>query len=414
MRVLLLTQYYAPEVGAPQTRLAAVVRELRRVGDEVEVVTAVPNYPAGKIQPGYTGRIMRTVDDGGVRIRRVWMLPAMGTGSRRLLSYFSFAAICVIGLVRTRKPDVIVIESPPLFVAVPGIIYGKIRRVPIVVNVADLWPDAAVAVGAIAPGRRLTMMLALERWVYRKADLVSTVTDGVRKKLQEKGVPDEKIAMLVNGVDVEMFRPDAADRTVLEEIGVSSAPFLAYAGTMGLAHDIDPLIDAMASFVDDPTMPYLLMIGGGSERDRLEARVRNEGLSNVVFRPAIAPDQLARLLPLAEIGVVTLADTPINQATRPAKLLPLMASGIPCLFAGSGEGTEVLTANNAGIAVDNDTDNIVQALRTLMADAGLRGEMGTAGRESAVNLWSWGAHVGPWRSAISHLVDDRPKHRRSS
>jgi colanic acid biosynthesis glycosyl transferase WcaI len=407
MKVLLLSQYYAPEVGAPQTRLAAVVRELCKFGDSVEVVTAVPNYPTGAIFPDYRRTAMRTADEDGVRVRRVWMLPALGTGLRRLLSYFSFACTCVIGLARASKPDVIVIESPPLFVAVPGILYGKLRRIPIVLNIADLWPDAAVAVGAITPGRRLKVMLGLERWAYRKADLVSTVTDGVKAKLREKGVSDDKILFLVNGVDVETFRPDAGDRSILTELELPAGPFLVYAGTMGLAHGIDPLVDAMACLLADREMPYLLMIGGGSERSRLEERVRTDGLSNVVFRQAIPPDQLARLLPLAEVGIVTLADIPLNQATRPAKLLPLMASGIPCLFAGTGEGVAVLTDGNAGVAVHNETSSIVEALRTLHGDPELRAKMGDAGRLAAESSWSWRAHVGPWRSALVKLVEQR-------
>ncbi|MEY2521611.1 MAG: hypothetical protein QOJ66_176, partial [Ilumatobacteraceae bacterium] len=332
---------------------------------------------------------------------------ALGTGSRRLLSYVSFAGMCLLGLARARKPDVIVIESPPLFVAMPGIIYGKLRRVPIVLNVADLWPDAAVAVGAITDGRRLKLMLALERWAYRKADVVSTVTDGVKAKLLEKGVPETKISLLVNGVDVEMFCPEAGDRAVLEELGLSDGPFFAYAGTMGLAHGIDPLMDAMSELSRDSDMPYLLMIGGGSERDRLEARVHDEGLSNVVFHQAIPPTQLARLLPLAEVGVVTLADIPLNQATRPAKLLPLMASGIPSLFAGSGEGVSVLLDYNAGLAVPNEASSIAAALRTLVADPALRKQMGIAGRSAAESHWSWRAHVGPWRSIVQCIVDQR-------
>lgn len=407
MNVLLLTQYYTPEVGAPQTRLAAVVRELRALGDDVEVVTAMPNYPTGKIQPGYERRIIATSVDDGVRIHRVWMLAAMGTGTRRLLSYFSFAVMCLLALVRTRKPDVIVIESPPLFVALPGILYGKLRRIPIVLNVADLWPDAAAAVGAISPGRRLNAMLALERWSYRHSDIVSTVTDGVKARLLEKGVPESKLVLLVNGVDVSMFSPEAGDPGILDEFDLPAKPFLVYAGTMGLAHDLDPLLTAMASLKDDDDMPYLLMIGGGSERARLEARVHDEALSNVVFRQPIPPSELARLLPCAEIGVVTLADIPLNEGTRPAKLLPLMASGIACLFAGTGEGTSVLTEPGAGLSVRNVPGEITQALRSLVHDATKRQRMGQAGRAAAVSSWSWQAHVGPWRTAIERAVEQR-------
>ncbi len=405
MKLLLLSQYYRPEVGAPQTRLASVVAELCRSGDDVEVVTALPNYPTGEILPAYQGRIMRTSYEDGVRIRRVWMFAAMGTGTRRLLSYASFACTCILGLVKARKPDVILIESPPLFVAVPGIVYGKLRRIPIVLNVADLWPDAAVAVGAIQPGRRLQLMLALERWAYRKSSVISTVTDGVRARLIDKGVPESKISMLVNGVDVDMFNPGAADPTILAELALSDRPFFVYAGTMGLAHDLDPLMSAMASLQNEQDLPYLLMIGGGSERSRLESRVADEGISNVVFRQAVAPHDLARLLPLAVAGVVTLADIPLNKDTRPAKLLPLMASGIPSIFAGSGEGTSVLTNDNAGVVVPNEMSAIADALRRIAREDVLRERMGQAGRRAAELSWSWSAHVKPWRLTVMAAIE---------
>lgn len=403
MKILLLTQYYTPEVGAAQTRLASVVSALENAGDSVEVVTALPNYPYGKIADGYRRRFTMLERSGGVTVRRMWMYPAMGTGARRLASYVSFSIMCLYGLVRAERPDVVVVESPPLFVAVPALLYGRLRRRPVVVNVADLWPDAAVALGALSEGRVLRVMLRLERWVYRRAAIVSTVTEGVRARLEAKGVPAEKVVLLANGVDTTMFRPDKADPAVRSRLDLPDGDFVVYPGTMGLAHGLDPLIDAMRSVDGEAGLPFLLMIGGGSERERLERRVRDERISNVVFRDAIPVADLAGLLPAAMAGVVTSAEMAFNDASRPAKLFPLMAAGLPVLFAGGGEGAQIVERDDAGVVVANRPDAIAAALRMLSAQAAERHRLGQRGRD-AVMRWSWDAQVQPWRAALASIV----------
>jgi len=141
MRFLVLTQYFHPETGAPQVRLAAMIRELLRLGHTVEVVTALPNYPNGKIFSDYQGRFYRVENWEGVRLHRVWMYAATGAGFKRLLNYFSFMITALWGLRRAKKPDYLFVESPPLFLGITGYIAAKIWRVPFILNIADLWPD---------------------------------------------------------------------------------------------------------------------------------------------------------------------------------------------------------------------------------------------------------------------------------
>ena len=407
MKIVLLTQYFPPEIGAPQTRLAAMVSALIEAGDTVEVVTAMPNYPLGRIFPEFRGRLLSSRTENGVLVRRVWMFAAMGSGWKRVLSYFSFTAFCCPVFIRVRRPDVLVVESPPLSLAVPAILFGKIRRVPVVVNVADMWPDAAVAVGALKAGRFLRLMLRLEAWAYRQAMVVSTVTDGVRGKLiAEKGVPQSKIAMLANGVDTDLFDPSSGDSEILRHLDLPEAPFVVYAGTMGLVHGLDQLIDAFATMVGSNN-PYLLMIGSGSERARLAERCEREGLTNVLFRDPIPLTELAKLLPLAVAGVVTSAEIPINEFSRPAKLFPLMSAGLPVLFAGGGEGAQVVRTAEAGIVVRNDPEDIAHALGQLVEDPSRAHQMGLNGRQAVVESWSWGRQVQRWRAAVATIVNER-------
>lgn len=179
-RFLILTQYYPPEVGASQVRLSAVARELQVLGHDVEVVTAMPNYPTGRIQDRYGRRLRSREVIDGVSVTRVWLYASMGRGLRRLVSYRSFSAAAMFGLVGRRRPDYVFVESPPLFLVIPAVLFARLWRAQLVVNVSDLWPDAAVDLGAISEGRALRLARRLELWCYARATVINTVTDGIR------------------------------------------------------------------------------------------------------------------------------------------------------------------------------------------------------------------------------------------
>jgi glycosyltransferase involved in cell wall biosynthesis len=264
-----------------------------------------------------------------------------------------------------------------------------------------MWPDAAISVGALRPGRSVQLMLRLEAWAYRHARLITTVTDGVRDKLvRDKGVPADKILMLTNGVDTDLFKPRAGAPARRTALGLPDGPFVIYAGTMGLAHGLDPLLDAFAR-LDADRDPFLLLIGAGSERPRLERRAAAEGLSNVIFRDPIPLEELAELMPLATIGAVTSANIPINEFSRPAKLFPVMACALPVLFAGGGEGANLVESSSAGMVVPNEPAAIADATRRLMSDRDAARRMGDNGREVVERDWSWKGTVERWRHDLA-------------
>jgi colanic acid biosynthesis glycosyl transferase WcaI len=401
MRFLVLSQYFSPEIGATQTRLSAMTHELRQAGHDVRVVTSLPNYPTGRIFPGYRGRVALKERIEGVEVHRTWVVPAMGSGAGRMLNYGSFALTSLLGLIGAQRPDVVFVESPPLSVAVPGAWAAGVWKTCLVVNVADLWPDSIHELGILREGAILSAARRLESWTYRKADFVTAVTQGIRDSLlTEKGVPPGKVLFLPNGVDTNLFHVQTRDPEALKGAGVplkQGDRVVMYAGTLGVAQGLEVALDAMRRLASSAPHVRLVFVGDGSERLHLQAKARARGLTNTFFVAAQPPEQLARLWAGADIGFASLLDRPIFAGARPSKLFPMMASGKPVVYAGSGEAPRIIREADAGIVVPpEDSAELAQALALLASDEDLAGRLGTNGRRYVEQNLTWHTLVGDW------------------
>ena len=408
MKFLVLTQYYPPEVGAPQVRLAALVGELVRDGHQVQVVTALPNHPEGRIQDGYRRRLAAREQMGGADVRRVWMYAATGAGSRRLVSYLSFCATSMTALVRCQRPDVLFVESPPLFLGLTAVVMSAVWRRPIVFNVADLWPDSAVEMGMLKPGRVLAVVEWFERAVYRRSRWVNAVTEGIRDVLvKDKGVPLEKVTFLPNGVDIDLFHDGEPTADVTDLVG--PGPAFLYAGTVGLAQGLDVGLDAMAIVRLRYPQATLLLLGGGSDRERLEARVQAERIDGVRFLDPVPPERVAEIYRGCVAGFASLKNLPIFDGARPSKIFPIMASARPVLYSGRGEGARLVGDNGAGIVcAPEDAESLATAMITLLEDPAEARRMGANGRLLVEREFSWGPLVRDWLGQLTPGLTSRP------
>ena len=403
VRVLILTQYYDPEVGAPQVRLSAMVTELVKAGIEVEIVTALPNHPEGRIHPGYRRRLSVTEQRDGATVRRVWMLAARGAGLKRMLSYVSFTLTSLAGLVRSKRPDALFVESPPLFLVAPAWLAARAWRRPIVLNVADLWPDSAVQLGLLDEGLLLRVLVRFERWSYRRARYVNAVTDGVRNVLvEQKGVPPEKIAFLPNGVDASLFSPLGASEPEQRRYAPNGERLIVYAGTIGFAHGVEVAVDAMALVAERHRDARLLIVGGGSDRDNVARRIALTGVeANVQLVDPVPLGEVAAMYRVAEMGLSTLRDSPLFEATRPSKIFPILASGKPVIYSGAGEGARLIADGGCGIVTPpEDVDALADAICRVLEHPEQAAEMGRRGRQLAVECFSWTALVGDWMREV--------------
>jgi colanic acid biosynthesis glycosyl transferase WcaI len=401
MKLLILTQYFPPEIGAPQTRLQSLAAELTRLGHEIEVVTGFPNYPRGKFFPGYGGSLYRREVVSTVVIHRVWLLPAMGGGFRRMLNYASFTLMACLGLFMAKKPDYIFVESPPLFLSIPAYFAGLIWGVPSIFNVADLWPDAIVDGGFLKDGRLMRLLFAIERWSYRKAAYVNAVTEGIRHALlTKKGVPQEKILFLPNGVDTNLFRPQDSDQNLKRELGLPGKKVILWAGTLGYSHGLENVLRA-AKLLDGQPEIHFLFVGDGSARTALEQMRTTLELSNVTFCDPVPVERLVTYFSIAECCLASLTASAVNLGARPSKIFPAMASGKALIFIGSGEGAKLVQEAGAGVVVQSgDAQAIADAVLQLIKNPTLVRKLGTNGRSLVEKNFQWQALIDRWVSQL--------------
>lgn len=410
MRFVILSQYYPPEVGAAQTRLHSFARTLLKLGHEVTVITALPNYPTGQVFRAYRSKAYVSEEIDGVPVRRSWILPVRHADFRRLLSYVTFQVASlpvVVQEIQRFRPDYLFVESPPTFLGLTGILVTRVFRIPFILNIADLWPDWAVQIGVLRSGGLFHKLgLFLEKKAYSEARFITVVVEEMRTILAEKGVPTSKVLFLPNGADPELFSPGdgpprtASGKTVAERF--AGRKLVLYAGTHGRYHGLDVALQA-AEMLRGRSDIQFLFVGDGPEKDRLIQTSRTRGLTNVAFMDPVPLEHVADLLRLS-----TLALSVIQIPTRAAKILPAMSVGKPVVYAGFGEGARLVELARAGVVVPpRDPAALANAIVRIVDDPELARQLGQNGRRYIEGHLTWEALVSAWLKQLEEraLVD---------
>jgi colanic acid biosynthesis glycosyl transferase WcaI len=403
-RWLILTQYYAPETGAPQIRLRCFVRELRRKGKDVVVTTTMPNYPTGKIFPEYSGRLYCKDQVDGVDVRRVWAYPATGRAAlARLINYFSFAITVFPFVMLGPTPDVIFVEAQPLPLGIVAILMKLIRGVPYIYNVPDLQVDVARELGFLRYGLLLRIAAWLETTLLKNAMSVSTVTDGFMKHFEQRGVPCSRISFLPNGADTDLLCPRSPDPAFVDEWQLKQKLAIVYVGTHAYYHGLDTLVNAAELLSVDPRIA-ILMVGNGPERQRIRQLALEKRLNNMIFAD-VPYEQTAELYSVAYVSVATLRNIPVAQGMRLSKIFPALSCGVPVIYSGAGEAAQLLTSHACGIAVEPESPvALAEAIRRLADDHTLRDQLGSNGRKYVEHEYSWSTIVERWLAKLEHSI----------
>lgn len=362
-RVLLLTQWFDPE---PTFKGLVFARELARQGFEVEVVTGFPNYPGGKLYPGYRLKLLQREVIDGIRVTRVPLYPSHDQGAvGRILNYVSFAASSLLyGLFGARRPDVIYAYHPPLTVGICASLIRLLRRIPVVYDIQDMWPDTLRATGMFSNEKALRVVSRVCNWVYRRVDQLVVLSPGFKRLLIERGVPEEKIEVIYNWCAEDSLD---APTGVLSPAFPSSNTFnILFAGNMGKAQSLDAVLDAAALVqAQAPTLRFVF-VGGGVEVSRLKERCSEKALSNVVFLPQVPMSEVGALLTAADALLVHLKRDPLFTITIPSKTQAYMAVGKPILMAVDGDAADLIRESGGGrIAQSEDPASIAAAAISL-------------------------------------------------
>ncbi|MFN0063055.1 MAG: glycosyltransferase family 4 protein [Myxococcaceae bacterium] len=383
MRILYVSQYFPPEMGAPAARVSELAAAWVRAGHEVTVLTGFPNHPTGVIAEGYQGRWFMRERVEGVSVVRVPIYAAANQGFfRRVLSYVSFAlSACVVGPFVVKRPDVLIATSPQLLTAVAGAWLSWLKRVPFVFEVRDLWPQSIVAVGALPASHPLIRLLErVEMALYRWARRIVVVTDSFVTELVSRGVPEKKLCVVKNGVDLELFSPQPRDEALRATLGIQRHELMClYVGTHGMAHGLGTLLDAAEGLRDRPEIRFVF-VGEGADKVALKARAQALELKSVQFVDQQPRERIAQFLAACDVACVLLKASPLFKTVLPSKLFEIMGSGRAILLGVDGEARQLVKEAQAGVyAPPESADDIAQALITL-CDAGLREKLGRNGR----------------------------------
>ena len=392
MRVIYLCQHFPPETGAPQIRVYEVSKELISRGHQVEVLTAFPHHPHGIIPEEYKGKFYMYEDWDGIPVHRSWIYPSpKGSFWKRLASYFSFTFSAFYSLMKAKPTDVIICNSPPLFLGITGYLGAKMKRAKFVFNVADIWPESAVELGILKNKSFIRLAEWLEKFLYKKSWKIATATEGIKDYMIRKGKNASDVFLLPNGVNTDTFKPIAKDENLLKEIGIQEKKVFMYAGALGYAQGLDSVLEAALLLKDKQPDVHFLFVGDGQEREKLVKMKEELGLDNVTFYGSVPVSEMPRMFSIADFSVVSLRNIELFKGARPSKIFPAISSGVPVLYCGDGESAAILEEYNCGkIAPPENPEGIANAISELMniTEADYQA-MSESGRKLAIEQYSW-------------------------
>lgn len=393
--------YYPPEMGAPQARLSDLARRLYLQGHEVQVISAIPNYPTGKIFPGWAkSYVFEKL--AGIPVHRCWVLPSNKPQLLpRLISYLSFClSSFIVGLKQIDRHHIVITESPPLFVALFGWLMSAVKGARWILNVSDLWPDSAKHIGMIEE-RSLTyrMLRSLAHGLYQRAWLITGQSKEIVDEIEHQ-VPGVSTYHFSNGVDTEKFTPELWDEGIRQKYLLEGETGFVYAGLHGLFQGLDQIICAAQALKEAPIR--FLFFGDGPEKNSLMQRAKELGLEKINFFPPVPHDQVPAILASMDVAIISLKSYILGAV--PSKIYEAMASGIPVLLIAEGESQLIVDKAKAGFAiVPGDINGLIQTIRQLASEPQLRQEMGRAGRGAAATTYDRAGIVGKFIEKICRM-----------
>ena len=381
MKILFLTQYFPPEVGAPQNRLYELAIRLQNKGADVTVLTAMPNYPRMVLMGKYKGKLYCFEYLEFLKVHRAYIFVKKSKSLfLRLINYFSFViSSIIIGILKTEKQDYIFCESPPLFLGISALFLSKIKKAKLIFNVSDLWPESAEKLGLVRNKFLLALSTKLEEYLYRKSYIITGQTQGIVKNISTR-FPNKKIYWLKNGIDTKLFE-NVNDCQWRVQKGFSVNDFLVlYAGVLGYAQGLDVILSAANILRNNPKIKFIFL-GDGPEKERLIKLNDDLNLKNVLFLDPEPKERMPFIISSMNAAVVPLKKIDLFKGAIPSKIFEVLASKKPILLGVEGEAKDLfITEAKCGLSfTPEDAEDLAKNIMELFNSPSLAENLGLNG-----------------------------------
>jgi len=392
MRILYFSQYFPPEIGATQSRAFEMSTHLAKMGHEVTVITEVPNHPAGIIHQQYRRKLYLSSEENGVKIIRVWV---KASPEKRFhnriwfyLSYMLNSSLAGLLLSRNRY-DIIIATSPPLFVGGSALCLHYLKRIPFIFEVRDLWPESAVKLGEIRNKNLINFATKFEDMCYSHAQKIIVVTNGIYQNLINRGIEQEKLMLIQNGANIDLFRyKPVAREQIRKKLALEDSFVVIYAGIFGIAQGLETMIST-ASLLQDFHNIHFLMVGEGPTKNNIEQMIRYENLTNVTILPEQPTNVISEYLSAADVSVVPLRKLELFKGALPTKIFDSWACERPLVISIDGEARDLLEKAQGGVyASPENPVELKEQLLYLRENQTLREKMGKNGRKFTEKYYS--------------------------
>lgn len=399
MRILIVTQIFLPEMGALANRLYPIVRRLVDAGHEVFVATGMPNYPSGKVFPGYRRRLFKREKKDGYTILRTACLTAPRNKSKLMqtANYLSFIPAVFASALRAGKIDLVFVTTPPPFPVIPAIQIAKLRGAKLVVDVRDLWSDELTTYGGMREdSMSVRLVRAIEQWSYRRADRITCTTNSLIDTVVGRGAAREKTFFLPNGADIELFRPLPPNNAFSDSYGFGNRFVVMYSGLFGIKHGLEVFLDAARILRDKKDIVFFLL-GNGARRDALRNKIKDDAIENVIIGDERKVEEVPWIIARSSVCFAAIQPEPYSKKLISVKIFEYMGCQKPVIGAVVGESARIIEESGGGIVVPpGDAQATADAVLSLYSDAPRRAAMGKAGRLYVEKFYSrsdWAARL---------------------
>lgn len=384
MHILFLSHYFPPEVNAPATRTYEHCKAWVKLGHKVTVVSCVPHHPMGKAYPGYKNKVYQVENKDGIRSIKILTYITANEGFfKRTLNYVFYMMMAISVAPFLPKADIVISTSPQFFNGLAGYFVSRLKRAAWVLEIRDLWPESILAVGAVTNKRVIKVLEGIERFVYRKADHIVSVTHAFKDHISKNGALEEDISVIRNGVDLSFFEDAPSDIEFAKHIGVEDKFVASYVGTHGMAHGLDLIIEAADRLRDHPNIVFV-MAGDGSERKRLEQELIDRQLPNVRILGQLPKADMPKLWSVSDVSLVLLRKLDLFLTVIPSKIFESMAMKKPIILGVQGESQGIVEEAGAGICIE--PENVEQLVESILQLSNSQDICEQFGRQGAVHV----------------------------